>query len=134
MVHKKEHSAIVRKLFNTHSPWLPAHFTCFPGLPHSRVLLYRLSTLPENISTFEAQTCRGCREKRWTQICGQTRTRTHTQTHTHTHTQTKCNKPRRAWLIIVVTGAPEETCSSSRWRFLKKRTVLSPRLGISATF
>ena len=55
-------------------------------LPRSRLLFSRLSILPENISTFEAQTCRGCREKRWTRICGQTHTRTHT--HTHTHTQT----------------------------------------------
>ena len=79
-----------RTLINAHSPWLPARFTRFPGLPRSRLLFSRLSILPENISTFEAQTCRGCREKRWTRICGQT----HTRTHTHTNTQTKCNNPR----------------------------------------
>ena len=66
-----------RTLTNAHSPWLPARFTCFPGLPCSRVLVSHLSILLENISTFEAQTCRSCREKRWTRICG--------QTHTHTH-------------------------------------------------
>ena len=83
-----------RTLINAHSPWLPARFTRFPGLPRSRLLFSRLSILPENISTFEAQTCRGCREKRWTRICGQTHTRTHTHTHTHTNTQTKYNNPR----------------------------------------
>ena len=76
-----------RTLINAHSPWLPARFTSFPGLPCSRVLVYRLSILPENISTFEAQTCRGCREKRLTRICGQrTDGQTDRQTHAHTHT------------------------------------------------
>ena len=87
-----------RTLIDAHSPWLPACFTGFPELPRSRVLIYNLSILPENISTFEAQTCRGCREKRWTPMCAQkhtcTHTHTHTQTHTYTHKQTKCNNPR----------------------------------------
>ena len=87
-----------RTLINAHSPWLPARFTRFPGLLRSRVLVYRLDILPQNISAFEAQSCRGCREKRWTRISGQTDRRTDTcaHTHTHTHTQTKCNNPRRA--------------------------------------
>ena len=65
-----------RTLINAHSPWLPAHYTSFPGLPRSRVLVSHLSILPENISTFEAQTYPGCREKRWTRICGRTHTHT----------------------------------------------------------
>ena len=73
-----------RTLINAHSPWLPARFTRFPGLPRSRVLVSRLDI--QNISTFEAQSCRGCREKRWTRICGQIHTRTHTHIHTHKHT------------------------------------------------
>ena len=83
-----------RTLINAHSPWLPARFTRFPGLPRSRDLVYRLGILPQNISTFEAQSCRGCREKRWTRISGQTDRQTDGQTHahTHTHTQTKYNE------------------------------------------
>ena len=34
-----------RTLINAHSPWLPARFTRFPGLPRSRVLVSRLSIL-----------------------------------------------------------------------------------------
>ena len=74
-----------RTLINAHSPCLPACFTHFLGLLRSRVLVYCLSILPENISTFETQIWRGCREKRWLRTDRQTDTRTHTHIHTHTH-------------------------------------------------
>ena len=85
---------------------MPARFTSFPGLPRSRVLVYHLSILHENISRFEAQTCCGCREKRWTRICGQTDTRTHThacthaRTHAHTHTHTHTHTHIFKYLVV----------------------------------
>ena len=104
-----------RTLINAHSPWLPARFTRFPWLPRSRVLVSRLSILPENISTFEAQTCRGCREKRWTRICGQTHTRTNT--HTHTHRLSTITLARACAARVNYSGTPDlHYCLNQQWK------------------
>ena len=97
--HTKKHSAIVCELYLTHIHLGLACFTSFPGLSRSRILVYCLSILPENISTFEAQSCHDFREKRWTLISGQTDTRIRAHTHTHTHTHTIL------YLVVGVTIA-----------------------------
>ena len=69
-------------------------FTSFPGLFRSRILFYHACLLVDNMSTFHAQSCRGYREKQWTDG----------RTHAHTHTQTDYNNPRCACTQVRVNN------------------------------
>ena len=47
-------------LINIRPPWVPAHFTSFPGPLCSRILVYLLCILSHNVSGFKAWwSCRG---------------------------------------------------------------------------
>ena len=75
-------TAIVRDRTHTSAA---VRFTSFPGLVYDACLLLDMSTFP-------AQSCRGYREKRWTD--GRTDGHTHTRAHTHAHTRTRCAQAR----------------------------------------
>ena len=61
-----------------HTHRAAVRFSNFPGPLRSIVLFLGLGLLLHNMSTFDAQSCRRFREKRWTD--GRTDIRTHTQT------------------------------------------------------
>ena len=83
----KRHSP--RTSISTRSPWLPAHFTCFPGFLRSRVLVYHLGILPDNLSIIEVLICRGFpeTEKNSGKPDGRTDRRTNGETRTHARTE-----------------------------------------------
>ena len=79
-------TATVRDLYLTHT-----HLGSRPfhQLPRPSPLQNLILPLLDNMSTFHAPSCRGYREKRWTDG----RTHAHAHIHTHTHRQTDCNNP-----------------------------------------
>ena len=86
------------------------HFTSFPGLLCSRILVYHACLLLDNMSTFHAQSCRGYWEKRWTDR----RTHAHTQTD-YNNSRCACAQPRVNEVEDLFRLCLKQTQTSTTW-------------------
>ena len=88
LLHTRKESSIdrPRSLFDAHSPRQPSVSPASPAFSAPESYFTMHASYLIIMSTFHARSCRGYREKRWTD--GQKDTRTYTHTHAHTHTQT----------------------------------------------